>query len=76
MAFISVTDTGVGILPEDLDKIFDRYYRVSGKDKHQSSGLGLAIAQEIIQQHNGKITVKSNIGKGTVFTLQLPVIPQ
>ncbi len=76
MAFISVTDTGVGILPEDLDKIFDRYYRVSGKDKHQSSGLGLAIAQEIIQQHNGKIAVKSNIGKGTVFTLQLPVIPQ
>lgn len=76
MAFISVTDTGVGILPEDLDKIFDRYYRVSGKDKHQSSGLGLAIAQEIIQQHNGKISLKSNIGKGTVFTLQLPVIPQ
>lgn len=76
VAFISVTDTGVGILPEDLDKIFDRYYRVSGKDKHQSSGLGLSIAQEIIQQHNGIITVKSNIGKGTVFTLQLPIIPQ
>lgn len=76
MAFVSVADTGVGILPEDLDKIFDRYYRVSGKDKHQSSGLGLAIAQEIIQQHNGNITVKSHIGKGTVFTLQLPVIPQ
>lgn len=76
MAFISVTDTGVGISPEDLDKIFDRYYRVSGKDKHQSSGLGLSIAQEIIQQHNGKITVKSTVGIGTAFTLQLPVIPQ
>nr|WP_300093268.1 HAMP domain-containing sensor histidine kinase [Sedimentibacter sp.] len=76
VAFISVTDTGVGISPEDLDKIFDRYYRVSGKDKHQSSGLGLSIAQEIIQQHNGKITVKSTVGIGTAFTLQLPVIPQ
>lgn len=76
MALISVTDTGVGILPEDLDKIFDRYYRVSGKEKHQSSGLGLSIAQEIIQQHYGKITVKSEIGKGTVFTLHLPIITQ
>jgi signal transduction histidine kinase len=74
MALISVTDTGVGILPEDLDKIFDRYYTVSGKEKHQSSGLGLSIAQEIIQQHNGKITVKSEIGIGTIFTLQLPII--
>jgi signal transduction histidine kinase len=74
MALISVTDTGVGILPEDLDKIFDRYYRISGKEKHQSSGLGLSIAQEIIQQHNGKITVKSEIGKGTVFALLLPII--
>jgi signal transduction histidine kinase len=74
MALISVTDTGVGILPEDLDKIFDRYYTVSGKEKHQSSGLGLSIAQEIIQQHNGKITVKSEIGKGTVFVMLLPII--
>lgn len=76
IALISVTDTGVGILPEDLGKIFDRYYSVSGKEKHQSSGLGLSIAQEIIQQHNGKISVKSEIGIGTVFTLQLPIIPQ
>jgi signal transduction histidine kinase len=76
MAFISITDTGVGISPEDIEKIFDRYYRVSGKDKHQSSGLGLAIAQEIIQQHNGKINVKSSIGKGTVFSLKLPIITQ
>lgn len=76
MALISVADTGVGISPKDLDKIFDRYYRVSGKEKHQSSGLGLSIAQEIIQQHNGKISVKSEIGIGTVFTMQLPILPQ
>ncbi|MFA6782500.1 MAG: HAMP domain-containing sensor histidine kinase [Sedimentibacter sp.] len=74
MAYISIIDTGVGISPEDLDKIFDRYYRVSGTEKHKSSGLGLSIAQEIIKQHHGSITVKSEIGKGTIFTVQLPVI--
>jgi signal transduction histidine kinase len=74
MAYITITDTGVGIYPEDLDKIFNRYYRVSGTEKHNSTGLGLSIAQEIIKQHNGSISVNSNPGKGTVFTVQLPVI--
>ncbi len=74
MAYITVIDTGVGISPEDLDKIFDRYYRVSGIEKHQSSGLRLSIAHEIIKQHQGNITVKSELGKGTVFTVELPVI--
>ena len=74
MAYITIVDTGVGISPEDLDKIFDRYYRVSGTEKHQSSGLGLSIAHEIIKQHQGSITVKSELGKGTVFTVELPVI--
>jgi signal transduction histidine kinase len=74
MAYITIVDTGVGILHEDLDKIFDRYYRVSGTEKHQSSGLGLSIAHEIIKQHQGSITVKSELGKGTIFTVQLPVI--
>jgi len=74
MAYITIVDTGVGISPEDLDKIFDRYYRVSGTEKHQSSGLGLSIAHEIIKQHQGNITVKSELEKGTVFTVELPVI--
>ena len=75
MAYVSITDTGVGISDEDLDKIFDRYYRVSGAEKHQSTGLGLSIAQEIIKQHQGSISVKSELGKGTLFTVKLPVIP-
>lgn len=74
IAYISITDTGVGISEEDLDKIFDRYYRVSGVEKHQSTGLGLSIAHEIIKQHQGIISLKSNLGKGTSFTVQLPVI--
>jgi len=74
VASISVNDTGVGISPEDQDKIFNRYYHVSGTEKHQSTGLGLSIAQEIINQHHGNISVKSVLGNGTVFTLQLPII--
>jgi len=73
-ALISIQDTGVGISQKDQDKIFDRYYRVSGTDKHESTGLGLSIAQEIILQHQGNITVKSDFGNGTVFTVQLPII--
>ncbi len=74
MAYVSITDTGVGISEKDLDKIFDRYYRVSGTEKHRSTGLGLSIAQEIIKQHQGSITVKSHLGEGTIFTVQIPVI--
>lgn len=73
-ALISIHDTGVGISPEDQDKIFDRYYRVSGTEKHHSTGLGLSIAQGIINQHQGNIKVESYFGKGTIFTVQLPII--
>lgn len=70
---ICVTDYGVGIAPEDQDKIFDRYYRVSGAKKHKSSGLGLSIAASVIAHHNGRITVKSEVGKGTTFLVMLPL---
>ncbi len=73
-AIISFTDTGIGISPQDIEKIFDRYYRISGKDKHQSTGLGLSIALEIIQQHQGMISVDSQLGLGTTFTVCLPII--
>ena len=73
-AIISVKDTGIGITPQDIDKIFDRYYRISRKEKHQSTGLGLSIAYEIIQQHQGNISVDSKVGSGTTFTVQLPII--
>ncbi|AKL95776.1 alkaline phosphatase synthesis sensor protein PhoR [Clostridium aceticum] len=73
-AIISFTDTGIGISPQDIDKIFDRYYRISSKEKHQSTGLGLSIAQEIIQQHQGSISVDSQLGFGTTFTVHLPII--
>lgn len=70
---LSVADTGIGILPEHQERIFDRFYRV---DKARSrrmggNGLGLAIAREIVQAHDGTISLSSEIGKGTTFLVRL-----
>ncbi|HEY9761405.1 MAG TPA: two-component system sensor histidine kinase RppB [Trichocoleus sp.] len=73
-ALIEVEDTGIGIAPQDQAKIFDRFYRVN-PDRSRSiggSGLGLAIAQAIVQSHSGHISVKSELGKGSRFIVQLP----
>jgi len=75
-ALIEVIDTGIGI-PEDEQKlIFDRFYRVNkarSRDRG-SSGLGLAIASAIALAHQGNIKVKSELGKGSIFTVCLPII--
>lgn len=73
-ALIEVEDTGIGIEPNDQAKIFDRFYRVNpDRSRHTGgSGLGLAIAQAIAQSHGGDISVKSEPGKGSRFTVQLP----
>ncbi len=67
---ISIQDNGVGIPKAILDKIFDPYFTT----KQEGSGLGLAICHSIINKHEGYITVSSNIGKGTIFTIYLPAI--
>jgi len=71
---IEVRDTGVGIAPEDLSKIFDRFYRtnIPGTVINQGSGIGLSIVKEFVQLHDGTITVTSSPGSGSCFTVSLP----
>ncbi len=68
----SVKDNGPGISNDDLKKVFDRYHRAKD-DKTKGTGLGLAISKEFIEAQGGKIWVKSEIGKGSVFSFSLPV---
>lgn len=70
---IGVSDTGAGIEPEDLEHLFERFYRIPGSEGAEGSGLGLSVAQTIVQQHNGQIDVQSVIGQGTTFTIVLPL---
>lgn len=71
---ISVSDTGCGIPAEHLGKIFDRFYRVGSARSQQpnASGLGLAIVKSIMSLHRGTVSVQSEVGKGSTFTLKLP----
>lgn len=75
MVLLSVADTGMGIAREDLYHIFEPFYRAdkSRVRKQGGSGLGLAIVNEIVRTHHGKIRIQSTPGKGTVFTIFLPV---
>ena len=72
---LAVGDTGAGIAPDALPHIFDRFYRGDRARSQESdeSGLGLAIAKAITEAHGGRIEVESEIGRGTTFTVLLPV---
>ena len=72
---MKVSDTGIGISPEDLPHIFERFYRADQSRSHDrgGSGLGLAIVESIVQEHQGSIEVESTPGKGSTFILKLPV---
>ncbi len=72
---VNVTDTGVGIAPEDLPHIFDRFWRVDRARGRAagSSGLGLSIAQSIAEAHGGSISVESKPGQGSTFEVLLPL---
>ncbi len=74
-ALIHVQDTGIGIAPDEQARIFDRFYRVSSDRSVATggSGLGLPIAKAIAQAHHGSISVQSELGKGSTFTVRLPL---
>jgi PAS domain S-box-containing protein len=73
-AIVSITDTGKGIKPEHLSKVFDPGFTTKGVGV--GTGLGLSISFRIIQDHRGTISVASEVGKGTTFTLRLPIRPE
>jgi signal transduction histidine kinase len=75
---ISVSDTGIGIAPEDQARIFEEFRQVGSNHEHQSegTGLGLTLAKKFVELHGGTIWVESEVGKGSTFTFTLPQKPQ
>ena len=72
---VSVADTGSGIAPEDLERVFDRFYRVDPSRARATggAGLGLTIARQLVEAHGGAIQVESEVGRGATFSFYLPV---
>jgi len=70
---LEVSDTGSGISPDIIDKIFDPFFTTKRTDRKRGSGLGLSVVYNIVEDHNGYVTVESTVGKGTTFALYFPV---
>jgi DNA-binding response OmpR family regulator len=70
---LSVSDTGSGIHENDLPHIFKRFYISGSSDQSQSHGIGLSLTHDLLEIHHGKIQVNSQLGEGTVFTIEIPV---
>jgi two-component system sensor histidine kinase KdpD len=73
MVEVDVSDRGIGIPPEDLTRVFDKFYRVQRSDGASGTGLGLSICKGIIEVHNGKIWAQNRPGGGTIISVQLPL---
>jgi signal transduction histidine kinase len=71
---IQVSDTGIGIPENQLERIFERFYQVDGSAsrRYGGTGLGLALVKEIVESHNGRVTVQSTVGQGSTFQIWLP----
>jgi signal transduction histidine kinase len=72
---ISVIDTGQGITPEDQERLFDRFWR-RDRTARSGAGLGLAIVKGIVEAHNGRVEVQSDVGRGSTFSVVLPAHPR
>lgn len=72
---LKVKDRGIGIAPDNIEHVFDKFYRVPNGNLHnvKGYGLGLFYVRRIVEKHNGSVSVRSNVNKGSVFTIKLPV---
>jgi signal transduction histidine kinase len=75
-ATLRVSDTGIGISQGDLPRLFERFYRVDAQGSTPGVGLGLSIAKELVELHDGRIAVSSRLGEGTAFTVCLPLLAE
>jgi CheY-like chemotaxis protein len=73
---LSVTDTGIGISPDDAQKLFQPFVQVNAalNRQHEGTGLGLSLVKRIVEAHGGAVTLTSNLGSGSCFTVQIPII--
>jgi len=69
---IAVSDRGVGIAPEDLPHVFDRFFRARGARRPEGLGLGLYITRLLVEAHHGRVEVTSQLGQGSTFRVVLP----
>ncbi|WP_433391467.1 SpoIIE family protein phosphatase [Micromonospora sp. KLBMP9576] len=74
VARLEVADTGVGIVPEELPQVFERFHRVPGvrSRSHEGTGIGLALVRELVEMHGGEVAVRSRVGAGSTFTVTVP----
>lgn len=72
-AIIEIADSGIGIPPENIDKIFDRFVSLSGLGPKEGSGIGLSIVKELVAEHDGTVEVFSDLGEGTSFVIKFPL---
>ena len=70
---IQVVDTGEGIAPADLENVFKRFYTINKGDESESNGIGLSLTKDLVELHHGTINVESGLGKGSTFTVDLPI---
>ena len=75
-AEVTIQDSGIGIPADDIPRIFTRFFRAKNVDsgKYQGTGLGLSIVERAIAHHGGRIKVDSELGRGTTFTVELPIL--
>jgi signal transduction histidine kinase len=70
---LQVTDTGIGIPSSEEPYIFNKFFRATNVQNTTGTGLGLSIVKSVAENHNGRVWVESNLGKGTTFTIVLPI---